>query len=251
LKAQLVTLGWHDSGCTGAWFEHRFERRVEYPVAPVAPPMPIPREASETTQEAPFSVAAVVRVAAPPARDDIRADRTEAAAPVEITTTPSSDAPRSDRSRSRARTVLIVTLMALVLAVAGAAAAFETGLVARHASRHPATARSIPAHAAAAPSVATPAETPAEPAPPVAPLGRLSVVGIAAGSWLEIRSGSAHGRVLFSGVIAHGKRLRFQAHRLWVMFGAAANLVIRVNGEREPLQGTVEGLVTRHGLTAP
>jgi hypothetical protein len=24
-----------------------------------------------------------------------------------------------------------------------------------------------------------------------------------------------------------------------------------VNGEREPLQGTVEGLVTRHGLTAP
>ncbi len=249
LRAQLLTFGWHDAGCAGAWFEHRFERRVEYPVAPVAPPPPVPRVASQVTPTASFSVAAPEWAPALPARDEIRAERTEAAAPFE-TTIPSSEAPRSDRSRSRARTILIVALMALVLAVAGAGAAFKTGLVA-NASRDAATARSIPAPATVAPLVATPAEPPAAPATPVAPPGRLSVVGIDAGSWLEVRRGSAHGRVLFSGVITHGKHKRFQAHRLWVMFGAATNLVIRVNGEREPLQGTVEGLVTGHGLTPP
>jgi Domain of unknown function (DUF4115) len=250
LRAQLLTFGWHDAGRTGAWFEHRFERRVAYPVAPVAPPPPAPGVALEATPTAPFSVAAPVRAPAPPAEDENRAARTEEAAPVE-TITPSSEASRSDRSRSRTWTVLIATLMVLVLAVAGAGAALETGLVARHASRHPATARPIPAPATSAPLVATPAETPAAAATPVAPLGQLSVVSIGAGSWLEVRSGSAHGRVLFAGVITHGKHKRFQAHRLWVMFGAATNLVIRVNGERKPLQGTVEGLVTSHGLTAP
>ena len=69
---------------------------------------------------------------------------------------------------------------------------------------------------------------------------RLAVTGIRQGSWLQVRSGSATGPVVHEGVIAEGSTRRFRGTRLWVRFGAAANLAVAVNGKPVPLFGTVD-----------
>ena len=94
------------------------------------------------------------------------------------------------------------------------------------------------------------AQTPATKIAAASPAG-LEIKGVGRGSWLEVRAGSAKGRVLFSGVVHEGGHRRFHARRLWVTFGAATNLAITVNGNAQRLQGTVEALVTDRGLTAP
>ena len=59
-------------------------------------------------------------------------------------------------------------------------------------------------------------------------------------SWLEIRRGSATGRVLFSGELAAAARLHFRGARLWTRFGAAKNLTITADGRAIPLYGTTD-----------
>ncbi len=70
-----------------------------------------------------------------------------------------------------------------------------------------------------------------------------------ADTWLEVRSGSANGPVLYDGTLAAGSSKRFRAALLWARFGAAGNLSARVGGK--PLQlpaGTYSATVDRHGL---
>jgi hypothetical protein len=70
-----------------------------------------------------------------------------------------------------------------------------------------------------------------------------------ADTWVEVRSGSAGGNVLYSGILTQGSVERFRDHRVWVRFGAAANLKARLNGR--PLQlppGTYGALVRARGL---
>lgn len=59
--------------------------------------------------------------------------------------------------------------------------------------------------------------------------------------WVEARAGSANGTVLYTGVLASGRSLRFNRPRLWLRLGAASNVDVLVNG-REPNvpPGTVE-----------
>ena len=82
-------------------------------------------------------------------------------------------------------------------------------------------------------------------------IGRLVVEGTGTGSWVEARVDSARGRVLFAGVVSGGKSVVVKARRLWVRIGGAGNLVVKVNGVREMLNGTVDALVTERGLTKP
>ena len=83
-----------------------------------------------------------------------------------------------------------------------------------------------------------------------APLTSLEVTASHGDSWLSIRAGSARGKVLFEGTLAKGQSLRLERERLWVRFGAASNLEVRVNGAppRASVYGTLDALVTPAGF---
>jgi helix-turn-helix protein len=95
------------------------------------------------------------------------------------------------------------------------------------------------------PTTATGVTTTAPPAGP-APL----VLGATGGDvWLDVRAGSATGKVLFQSTLAQGRRLRFARRRLWVRVGAPWNLTLAAAGKRltMPLQTTGDMLVTAAG----
>jgi len=95
------------------------------------------------------------------------------------------------------------------------------------------------------PTSATGVTTPAPPAGP-APL----VLGASGGDvWLDVRAGSATGKVLFQSTLPQGRHLRFARRRLWVRVGAPWNLTLAAAGKRlpMPLQTTGDMLVTAAG----
>jgi hypothetical protein len=68
-------------------------------------------------------------------------------------------------------------------------------------------------------------------------------------SWVEVREDSAEGMELYAGLLAHGRTVRARSDRVWLRLGAAANVDVRVNGERvEPLVGTIAVLLTPRGV---
>lgn len=69
------------------------------------------------------------------------------------------------------------------------------------------------------------------------------VTGSRGDSWVEARIGSATGKSLYAGVVAQGQTVRITAPVVWVTFGAAGNLDLRVNG-RSPVPGTFKGTIT-------
>jgi Domain of unknown function (DUF4115) len=87
-----------------------------------------------------------------------------------------------------------------------------------------------------------------EPARAAATAVRLKLSAIA-DTWIEVRSRSAGGNVLYSGILTQGSVERFRDNRVWVRFGAAANLKARLNGRPlHLLPGTYEALVRARGL---
>jgi hypothetical protein len=68
-------------------------------------------------------------------------------------------------------------------------------------------------------------------------------------TWLEIRSGSATGSLLFSGTLPAASSKTFRAKALWARFGAAGNLSARLDGK--PLRlpaGTYDAMFDGHGF---
>lgn len=79
-------------------------------------------------------------------------------------------------------------------------------------------------------------------------IARLTLSAVA-DTWLEIRSGSAGGEVLYSGILPQGSAKHFRGTHLWASFGAAANLTARLNGKPLHLPpGTYTALVGPGGL---
>ena len=77
---------------------------------------------------------------------------------------------------------------------------------------------------------------------------RLTLTAIA-DTWVEIRSGSAGGDVLYSGILPQGTTKHFHSTHLWASFGAAANITARLNGKPLHLPpGTYSALVRARGL---
>jgi hypothetical protein len=92
---------------------------------------------------------------------------------------------------------------------------------------------------------ATTGETAAAAPPRIA---RLTLSAIA-DTWVEVRSGSAGGDVLYSGILPQGTLKHFRSTHLWASFGATANLTARLNGKRLHLPpGTYSALVGARGL---
>jgi hypothetical protein len=64
---------------------------------------------------------------------------------------------------------------------------------------------------------------------------------------------SATGKLLFAGNLEQGKSIRFTKKRLWVAFGAGANLDVTLNGRRVESfpTGTAAVVVTAKGVSPP
>jgi hypothetical protein len=82
--------------------------------------------------------------------------------------------------------------------------------------------------------------------------GSVTLVVIAArgSSWIEARRHGRTGRELYLGTLAPGGQLRLHGERVWVRFGALANVDLRLNGKpvRPVHTGTVDALFTASGL---
>ncbi len=77
----------------------------------------------------------------------------------------------------------------------------------------------------------------------------LSLTAVRGDSWMEVRSESATGTVLYVGTLTAGTTKTFQAPALWARFGVAGNVDARLDGQ--PLQlraGTYSGLFSRSGF---
>jgi Domain of unknown function (DUF4115) len=78
----------------------------------------------------------------------------------------------------------------------------------------------------------------------------LTLTNTGASTWVEVRSASATGPLLYAGVFPAGARKSLHtAKPLWVRFAAAGNLAIALNGRpvRVPT-GTYDGLFTSRGF---
>jgi hypothetical protein len=133
------------------------------------------------------------------------------------------------------------------------------GLVVREtrSDEPPAAARAagvLEATSPAATQAPPPKEEAALPAPavkpkPVRPATRLLLVASGGDSWLEVRRGSAQGKVVYTGTLLQGGKVDAKAKRLWVRIGAATNLTARLNGKPLSLgPGTYDALVSPAGL---
>jgi hypothetical protein len=72
---------------------------------------------------------------------------------------------------------------------------------------------------ATTPTTRSPARKPAQPR-----VAKLRLVAAKGDCWIEARSGSSSGRLLYFGILALGKNLTFSARVLWLRLGAPQNL---------------------------
>ena len=68
-------------------------------------------------------------------------------------------------------------------------------------------------------------------------------------TWVEVRSRSATGAILYTGTLESGATKRFRDSIIWVRFGAASNLGAQLNGQRLRLPaGTYDALFDTTGF---
>jgi len=127
---------------------------------------------------------------------------------------------------SRAPLLVLGTLVA----VAVAAGAF---LFLRHGDERP----------AASPAPTAPVKKAAKPTP-APPPGPLVLRATGGDSWVVVRFGSAHGKLVWQGTLTQGNALKFGlARQLWVGLGKPETIAARVAGERVRLNPNVSHFV--------
>jgi len=272
LAAALEELGWAREGTNGTWYEARFSRLVERTEPadpePSAEPEPEPYLEPAAAAEPPLRPEPepepepqwVEPVPAPaPTAPAVAFDETglwmdpplpapEPAAPRARRPTlavvpPPQEQPR--RRRRRPRGIVLVGATGAFIA-AGSLALGAAGLGSKHSRTILVPVADAAPSAPEAPKQrAVAATTPA----PTAPAQATVKLRIAAtkSSWLELRRGSAGGRVLYAGQLDPGRVLHLHAPRIWARFGSAGNLRIVANGRRLALMGTFEHVFTARG----
>jgi hypothetical protein len=255
LLRELEALGWTRTGDGDSWFDVRYGHWIAAPQA-VEPEVVEEPEASDPPPTTPVALPPplpvhVVREPAPapaPAAESPMppADETppvREVAPVEL--------PPAAPTRRRPRRIAIVSVLGIVAALALGAFIAKTGSAkptrtVQLVSLAPKSASKTARLAAAPKPTRVPAKhTASKPKPAVPQPMRLVIVNIGHGSWLEVRSGSTQGPVLYSGIVPAGTTLRYAGARLWVRFAAAANFRITVDGRPIALTGTVDELFRR------
>lgn len=80
---------------------------------------------------------------------------------------------------------------------------------------------------------------------------RLVVRAVRGDSWMEVRAGSAAGRLLYSGTLEQGQRKSFEGQSLQLALREPGNVAVRVNGNRVELPaGTVFAVTSRRVVPA-
>ena len=84
---------------------------------------------------------------------------------------------------------------------------------------------------------------------PVKASPKIRLVASRGDSWLQVRVGSPTGRLLFGRLLVRGETVSFGLRPLWVRFGAASNIELRIAGRTAPLPlfGTFDAYVSRNG----
>ncbi len=78
---------------------------------------------------------------------------------------------------------------------------------------------------------------------------RLVVRATQGSSWMEVRSASSAGKLLYSGTLEQGQRKTFEARSLQLALAEPENVVVRVNGNRVELPNGTTFLVTSQRIT--
>jgi cytoskeleton protein RodZ len=73
---------------------------------------------------------------------------------------------------------------------------------------------------------------------------RLVVRAVEGDSWMEVRSGAAPGRLLYSGTLERGQHLSFQGRSLHLALAKPGNVSVRLNGNRVELPAGSTFVVT-------
>ena len=73
---------------------------------------------------------------------------------------------------------------------------------------------------------------------------RLVVRAVQGSSWMEVRSGSSAGRLLYSGTLEQGQSKPFEARKLQLALAKPENVVVRLNGNRIDLPAGSAFVVT-------
>lgn len=122
----------------------------------------------------------------------------------------------------------IAALAAGVLACVGAGIGLYLGLRPAHRTAPPAAPKAAPPRHVAKPR-------PAAPAYP----GPLTIRATGGDTWVSVRFGDAHGRVVWQGTLAQGSMGRFGLDRpLWVGLGRPEDVTARIGTKRIPLAPT-------------
>ncbi len=247
LVARLERAGWTRYAEGPDWFATTFSRLVETPtelrferVAEVMPQEPPPMRVVAPVQQPPPPPPADP---APPPVHELR-PRERAPEPQPAAPPPAPAPARAPALRSGRRWIAPVAGGALVIAAVaagllileqrGSGTAGVAGRPTRTVAAHLGTGSSPPApvtkgvEGSSHSVVAKPAQA------------DLRIAAHGNGSWLEIRRGSATGRVLYSATLTDGQTLHFRAPKLWGRFGAASNLTITANAHPVRIQGTDE-----------
>jgi hypothetical protein len=244
LRAELERQGW-DASTDEAdpWYEARFTRPAAEPepvVQAAAPPPLAPQLAPpQLVPPPPAPPRPAPPQVAPPVVTEPR---------IELPELPPAAKTPGGSSRP-SRPIVVVSTLGIAAALA-LGAYLEFGPSGQHAAARPTTSVSVSPPKLSAPTPkAKPKPKPTARAPLPAPKAATVRVDISAptqASWLEVRRGSATGRVLFSGELAPGRHLHLTGTRLWARFGAANNLAIRANGRPVKFIGTFD-----HVFVAP
>jgi cytoskeleton protein RodZ len=94
------------------------------------------------------------------------------------------------------------------------------------------------------PGLKVPGQTPAGTTTPARGQAVLTVRGSAGGSWMEVRAGTASGRLLYSGTLERGQSQRFEARKLQLALAKPDNVLVRLNGNRVALPAGTAFVVT-------
>lgn len=237
LVRQLLDEGWQADGTGSGWFSQRFFQLVEDLTPQTVAPPPVPQP------EAPSESSAPLREPSP----EPKAPEPTSISPSAFAASEQPPAVADDHTdrggkvvgllRRREGQVQVLSLIGLLVTLG-----FGWYVLRDHASAAP---RKQPVSAAAHRSQPTAAGSKVVAASAVS---RLRIVGSGAGSWVELRSGSHSGRLLFSGRVGDGGVVVFATPRIWGRFGAAGNLQVRLNGRPVKLSGTVDVLFTPRGV---
>ena len=234
LVAQLTADGWEPATRGRAWYSLSFRRHEWSSIE--ERPLDEPT-AGAPTVKTPSAAPAVEAHAAPPP-----AAVSEPAPAPELESEPEPEPAVAQPKFRRRRALLVATMALTALAVALGLTLFGTNSA--H-GQDPATAgRTHPQQDLTAQQ--------RKPIASVAPATRhavakvptrIVVTGSRGDSWVEARAGSAKGKSLFAGVVSPGETIRVTAPVVWITFGEAGNLDVRVNG-RSPVAGTFYGTIT-------